>query len=195
MISPTLLLELTDPVHWLEGVQARTTYMACAAVGGLILGLQMLLMLMGGDVDGDTDVDGDHGDGLGFLSIRSMAAFLTFFGLTGLLGLDEGWSGAFTVTVALGMGLTSMLLVAWVMATFARLGSEGNVDPANAVGQNARVYLRIPGENQGRGKITVSIQGRTQEFEATTSGPEIPTGAQVRVLRQTSPNIFEVEAL
>ena len=197
MTLPTLLLQLTEPLSWLEGVQVRTTYMGCAVVGGAILSLQMILMMFGGDMDADTDVDdlGGDSDGLGFLSIRSMAAFLTFFGLTGLMGLDEGWGGGRTVAVALGTGTASMLLVAWLMATFARMTSQGNLDPSNAVGQNARVYLRIPADGAGKGKITVSIQGRSQEFEATTKGPELATGSEVKVLRQTSPNTFEVEAL
>jgi len=197
MTLPSLLLQLSEHIPWLEDVQVRTTYMGCAIVGGAILSLQMILMMFGGDMDADTDVDdlGGDSDGLGFLSIRSMAAFLTFFGLTGLMGLEEGWGGGRTVAVALGTGTTSMLLVAWLMATFARLTSDGNVDPNNAVGQNARVYLRIPGESSGKGKITVSIQGRSQEFGATTKGPELATGSEVRVLLQTSPNTFEVEAL
>ena len=197
MMLPSLLLELTDHIPWLESVQVRTTYMGCAVVGGAILSLQMILMMFGGDMDADTDVDdiGTDSDGLGFLSVRSMAAFLTFFGLTGLWGLDEGWSGGKTVAAALGTGSASMLLVAWMMATFARMTSDGNVDPNNAVGQTARVYLKIPGEGAGKGKITVSIQGRSQEFGATTKGPELATGSEVRVLIQTSPNTFEVEAL
>ena len=60
---------------------------------------------------------------------------------------------------------------------------------------SARVYLRIPGSGGGKGKITVSIQGRNKEYEATTQGPELSTGSEVRVVRQTSPNTFEVEAL
>jgi hypothetical protein len=88
-----------------------------------------------------------------------------------------------------------MLVVVWVMSLQSKLYSEGNVDPENAVGQNAKVYLRIPGENAGKGKITVSIQGRSQEYEAVTSGPKLATGSSVRVVRQTTPNTFEVEAL
>ncbi len=197
MMMPTNLLMLLGPLSWLEGAQVRTTYMGCAAVGGAILTLQMVLLMFGGDMDADTDVDdlGGHSDGLGFLSVRSMAAFLTFFGLTGLLGLDEGWGGGKTVAVAMGTGSASMLMVAWLMASFARLTSSGNLKPENAVGQNARVYLQIPGENSGKGKITVSIQGRSHEFDAVTSGPELPTGAGARVLRQTTPNTFEVEGL
>ena len=67
--------------------------------------------------------------------------------------------------------------------------------PENAVGKTAKVYLRVPGEHSGAGKITVSIQGRSQEFGAVTGGPELPTGSEARVLGMTTENTFEVVAL
>jgi len=197
MMMPANIFQLLQSLSWLEGAKIELTYTICAAFGGAIMILQMVLMMFGGDMDADTDVDGMGGDtdGLGFLSIRTMAAFLTFFGLTGILGLQENWGGGRTVAVAMGTGTASMLMVAWLMSTFSRLTSSGNVNPENAVGQNARVYLKIPGEGSGKGKITVSIQGRSKEYEALTKGPELATGAEVRVLRQTTPKTFEVEAL
>ena len=92
-------------------------------------------------------------------------------------------------------GLAVMVLVAWVMRLQMKLQSRGNVDPRNAIGQTATVYLRIPAKDQGQGKITVSIQDRTHEFQAITKGPEIPTGAEVRVARMVTENTFEVEAV
>ncbi len=175
----------------------RTLYMVCAIVGGSVMTLQILLLMIGGhDMDADTDVDADHGGDLfGFFSIRAVAAFLTFFGLSGMWGLDADWGPGRTIAVAMGSGLGMMVVVAWVMSLQSKLYSEGNLNPENAVGENAKVYLKIPGENAGKGKITVSIQGRSQEFDAVTSGPELPTGSSVKVLRQTTPNTFEVEAL
>lgn len=193
MQLPTVLLQF----DFFEGAQIKTVYMGCSIVGGAILGLQMILLLFGGDIDADTDVDdisGD-GDGFGFLSIRSLAAFLTFFGLVGLWGLEEGWGGGKTAGISLGAGLSAMMVVAWVMAMMAGLGSAGNLDPTNAVGSTARVYLTVPGENKGRGKITVSIQGRSQEYEAITKGGELATGSDVRILAMIAPGTFEVESL
>ena len=189
----SVLLQL----DFFESVQIRTIYLGCSVVGGAVLGLQMLLLLFGGDIDADTDIDdiADHSDGMGFLSIRSMAAFLTFFGLTGMWGLDEGWGGGKTIAISMGAGFSALIVVAWVMGMMSRLSSDGNLDPENAIGSTARVYLRVPESGGGKGKITVSIQGRSKEYDATTQGPELPTGSEVRVVRQTSPNNFEVEAL
>jgi hypothetical protein len=172
----------------------ETIYFGCAVVGGAVLLLQTLLLLFGGDVDGESDVDGDS-DGFSLLSLRAIASFLAFFGLAGWGGTEAGWSTAMTMGVAMGAGLAMLFAVAWLMTLFRKAHEQGNIDPANAVGLPAKVYLRIPGKNKGKGKITVSVQSRSVEFQAMTSGKEIPTGAEVRILSQTTPDTFEVEPL
>ena len=87
-----------------------------------------------------------------------------------------------------------MFFVAVIMRTFSRMHSEGNLQPDLAVGKTAKVYLRIPAERSGKGKITVSIQGRSTEFDAVTNGPELPTGSECRILKQTTEDTFEVAA-
>ena len=88
-----------------------------------------------------------------------------------------------------------MLLVAWLLSLQRKLQASGNLDPRGAVGKAATVYLRIPPQKTGAGKITVSLQGRTAEFTAVTAGDEIATGQDVRVVRMTTPGTFEVEPL
>jgi hypothetical protein len=183
-------------------------YMACAAAGGTVLVLQTVLMLFGvgdghPDVDMHHDVGADAGDGsgeghdgaFGLMSVRAVASFFTVFGLTGWLGVTQGWRAHVTVLVAVGSGLAIMLLVAWLLRMQMRLQSKGNLDPQNALGLSARVYLRIPGKNAGFGKVTVKLQGRTAEFGAFTLGDELPTGALVKIVRMSTPDTFEVVAL
>ncbi len=171
-----------------------TTYAVCSVVGGGILTLQLVLMMFGGDADFDGDLDVD--DGMGVLSIRSIASFLTFFGLFGLWGHQRDWSPSQSAALGLGAGVAMMLLVAWVMLQYRKLDSSGNVDPDGAVGGTAVVYLTVPAGGVARGKITVSLQGRTHEFQATTSGEApLPTGSEVRILRRVSSNTFEVGPL
>ena len=179
------------PEHW----SITTLYMACAAVGGAIVFIQLAFTLLGFggddvDVDGGIDFDGDHD--LQFLSIRAISGFLMMFGLAGWAGTISGWSPPVTAIVALLAGLTTFAAVAWLLSLQSKLDSSGNLDPRLAEGKSARVYLRVPGENSGHGKITVELQGRTAEFEAFTTGADLPTGAQVRIERMTSPGVFEV---
>jgi hypothetical protein len=186
----------------------KTVYLGCAVAGGATLLLQTLMLMAGG---GDHDVPhvdvapdigsadsgepAGHDSGFGLISIRSGAAFLCFFGLMGLYGLARGWSGLATLAAASAAGLVMLFAVAWLFSLQRGLYAQGNLDPKNAVGRTARVYLKIPAANAGKGKVTVSIQGRTQEYNAATKSAEIPTGAEVKIVRQITEDTFEVEPL
>lgn len=186
----------------------QTTYMVCAAAGGTVLVLQTALLLFGvgdghPDVDFHHDLGGGHGDGgsdhhdsaFGLLSVRAVASFFTFFGLTGWMGITREWDPTLTVLVATLAGAALMFIVAWLLRMQTKLQSRGNIDPENALGLSARVYLRIPAKNSGFGKVTAKVQGRTVEFNAFTLGNELPTGALVKITRMSTPDTFEVVSL
>jgi len=185
-----------------------SVYLGCAVAGGGVLVIQTVMMLFGGgdhDVPHvDTGVDigasdsgeqANHDSGFGLLSVRSLAAFVCFFGLTGLYGTTAGWSTTTSLIASLVAGGVMLVAVAWLFSMQKKLYSAGNLVPANAIGRTARVYLKIPAANGGKGKVTVSIQGRTQEYGALTRGAEIATGAEVKIVRQVTEDTFEVEAL
>jgi membrane protein implicated in regulation of membrane protease activity len=184
---------------WLADV-----YQICALVGGTILVLQTLLMVFGGV--GDHDVG--HGEGdlsghdvghvhegmaeLKWISLKTIVSALTFFGLAGLASEKSGLTPFLGLVIAVVAGGTAIFLVAFLMASLARLQSKGNLDIKNAVGHTGRVYLRIPGSRKAPGKVTVDVQGRSIELEATTAGPEIPTGTTVRVVGLTDADTLDV---
>lgn len=188
----------------------ETIYLACAVIGGSILVLQTLLLLIGGgDADAhfdvghvDTDVgqvDVDHSDAsdafFKVLSVRTLVAFVTFFGLAGMAAKESSMQPSATLLVALGAGTLALFVVAYLMAGLAHLQSEGNVDLRNAVGKRAHVYLRVPGGGEGRGKVVVEVQGRRIECGAITHGAEIPTGAEVKIVALPTPGTVEVQPL
>ncbi len=176
-------------------------YFGCAIAGGTILlgqaGLNMFGL--GGDMDVDADVDADDldlGDGsVSVLSVRTLASFLTLFGLVGWIGTSSNWGTVPTAIAAFGSGASVMFAVAFMMRFFYGLQSKGNINPRQAVGKTAKVYLRVPANNEGKGKITVIIQGRSEEFSAVTSGEELQTGRDCRLVEMTTEDTFRVEAL
>jgi hypothetical protein len=178
-------------------------YLICAAVGGAVILLQTLLLLFGfggmddvdGLGDGDVELDGTEG-AFGFLSVRAVAAFLCFFGLAGWGATTAGWGVFPTIGVALVSGLAIMIVVVGILSLQKRLYSEGNLHPEKIVGETAKVYLRIPANGKGKGKVTVSIQGRTEQYDASSlpdCDEAIPNGTAVRLVRMITPGSFEVE--
>ena len=184
----------------------ETVYLVCAAVGGTILVVQTLLLLIGlggddvdvhdVDVASDFDHDGDSSDAFfKVLSLKTLTAFMTFFGLAGMAARVRGWEPTPTMLVALGAGVVAVIIVAYIMAGLTKLQSKGNVDLTNAVGTEGRVYLRVPAEKSGRGKVIVQVQGRKIECKAVTGGAEIPTGSQVTVVSAPSQDTVEVQPI
>jgi len=179
-------------------------YFASAAIGGCILVLQTLMMLFGGghgdahDVHdvGHDPLDGhaaDHGDAfVKFFTFKTIVAFITFFGLAGLACEWSNLPRAPSFGVALGAGVGALFAVGWLMQGLSRLHSAGNLELENAVGCAAQVYLRIPARGTGAGKITVTVQGRTVELNAVTSGPEIATGCAVKIIALREGDTLEV---
>lgn len=191
----------------------HTVYSICAVLGGTVLLCQFVMALIGlsgdhgfADADGEMDFGDAHSDAggdahsqhhsstwfFGVISFRTAVAALAFFGLTGLAVTSSGAGGIQGLTMAFAAGIAAMFGVHWLMQQMSRLNADGTVRTAHAVGQTGTVYLRIPGHNQGAGKIVLNLHNRTVEIAAETAGDEIPTGAQVVVLGVVGPDVVEV---
>lgn len=192
-------------------------YIICATVGSTVLVLQFAMTLLGlsdhgdlahGDIGGDIggglhhdasggngDVDSSDHDHHGstslfrILSIRTVVAALAFFGLTGLAAESRDVSGRSAFALALAAGWLAMYAVHWLMQQLYKLRIDGTVRLARAVGMTARVYVRIPAQGNGIGKIVLTLQNRTVELDAVSDGPEIPAGTQVVVQQLISAEV------
>ena len=167
-------------------------FIACAALGGVVLVLQLLLGLIGGDTDLDHDAHVHLGDGLDLLSVRSLSAGVAFFGIAGAGAATSGWPSVLALGAALVAGGIATVVVAYLMRAMRKLEVDGSEQIENALGQTATVYLRIPGNRQGAGKILVPMQGRTIEYQAVTPGGELPSGSVVVVRDIVGPDMVEV---
>jgi len=179
-----------------------TFYLFCAGLGGTVILLQLVAGLLGFGADHDTDTDhdagadGDHdGDSFfGMLSIRTAAAALTFFGLGGLTARYYGADEAIAAGLAALSGVGAFYAVAFLVRSLSGLKADGTARIERAVGRTGSVYLRVPGTRSGHGKVQVAVQNRTVEYQAVTAGPDLPTGAPVRVVAVLTADTVEVEA-
>ena len=157
------------------------------------------------DVSGDHDVD-THAEGHGhafaheasssffrMLSIRALTAACAFFGLGGLAANSMGWSVLISLPVAIIAGFIAMYIVAWIMRVLYGLRSEGNVYIECALGSPGTVYLAIPGEDAGIGKVLVNVQDRTMEYDARSTHGPLATGTPVVVVDIVDSNTVQVE--
>jgi hypothetical protein len=117
------------------------------------------------------------------LSLRTIVAALAFFGLAGLAAESAECTPSTTFVIAIAAGLCAMYAVFFLLRSMRSLRAEGTARVHRAVGRQATVYLHIPAQQKGAGKIQINLQSRTMEYLATTLGDAIPCGATVEVIK------------
>ncbi|AGA24998.1 hypothetical protein [Singulisphaera acidiphila] len=194
-------------------------FLICATIGGTILLLRLALSLVGlgvdsfdgaigdlGDAEIDADfpedasadpIDGEYGQGhhleLGrIFTFQAIVSFLAFFGIGGLAALEAKQNASVAVLVGTVTGVVTVSLLGYALRALRKLNSDGTVRIAQSIGLGATVYLRIPANGGGEGKITLPIQGRTIEVLARTPGPALRTGDPVVVSRVIDEQTVEV---
>lgn len=154
-----------------------------------------------GDFDGaDGDLAGDHHTTLseasdsefqhtgsnwlfGMLSFRTLVAALAFFGISGKAALAAELAPPAALLVSTAVGLGAMFGMYWLMRTIARLTSSGNQRIGNALGKPATVYVSIPAQGEGAGKVQLTMQNRIVEYQAvSTEGKPLKSGEPVEVV-------------
>ncbi|WP_437185157.1 hypothetical protein SH668x_002254 [Planctomicrobium sp. SH668] len=186
-----------------------------AVIGGTFMTCQLLATVLGLGSDGsefeiadDLPEVGDvtdqmhslsddlhHSNSLfGIISFRTLVAALTFFGLIGMVTNRSGFSLPEQLLSACAAGVGAMFLVHWIMKKMHQLGQSGTLRLSNAIGKVGTVNLTIPADQRGLGKVLMEIQGRFEEFSATTSQSKtLSTGLKVRVVGLQRGNVLEVE--
>ena len=179
-------------------------YWGISIFASIVVIIQMSMSFAGiGDIDsGDADVDFstdtdslDNAGSMHLLSIRNVFYFLLGFGWAGISLWNTIPSPILLCAVSVLVGVLFVAIFIFLFRQMMKLQSNGAFDINDAVGKVCDVYLRIPGENQGLGKVQISFNGSVQELDARTSGEPIPSGARVRVLRVIDKKVLEVESL
>jgi hypothetical protein len=132
----------------------------------------------------------------GIITFRTMVAAMTFFGIGGMAARSGELTLPNQMLIAVCCGIAAMCLVHWMMRTFYRLSEDRTVRISHAIGLEGSVYLPIPGDKAGAGKIHLSLQGRLMEYEAVTAAKAgLPAGARVVVVGARGSSTLEVEPL
>lgn len=165
-------------------------------VAGLFLLIQFILIAIGfGDFDLEMDAESGDAD-LGVISVRTVAAFFFGFGWTGVAVLESDNPLWLAAVLGLVVGGLLMAAVAYLIRAFYSMRSSGSLDYANAVGATGSVYIRIPANHGGAGKVELVVQGRLTMVDALTAlDREIEPHERVRVVSQLDRSSVLVEPL
>ena len=152
------------------------------------------------DMHGDVDVHGDvhdgifgehdahdvhdgHDSGLRLFSFRGIIAFLCVLGWVGVLCVRLELAMPLTILISAASGLLAMVLIALLFRLIYSLQADGTENIRNALGASGTVYLRIPPQRNGHGKVNLLLDGKLVEKEAVTDEEEmISYGEQIVVV-------------
>lgn len=180
-------------MEWFNNLSvAEKVYFLIAVIASVLLVVQIIMLLFsfGSDVDfdapsdGDIDIggDGDVGDGLSLFTIKSLTAFFALGGWCGFVSQtfmpENIWA---PILIAVATGTAALFGVAFAMRGIAKMQCSGNIVKSLLVGCTATVYVSVPQNRSGRGKVTLTAQGRYMELDAVTDGDRLPVDTAVEI--------------
>lgn len=154
-------------------------------------------------------LDVDHGDGVvtheshtdgnwlfAMLSLRTVTAGAAFFGLGGLGAAGLGYPPLIQVAVALVCGFAALYGVFYLLRAMMRLNADNTVRIQRAIGQRGTVYVTIPAQSSGQGKVQVTVQSRLMEYPAVTRWEApLKSGEAITVVSLHNHSTLEVAPL
>ena len=188
-------------------------YWVIAVVTSLVFLVQMVLTFIGiGDADTDVDFggDADFGGDTGFsdgdtldtggamqlFTIRNFINFLLGFGWGGVCLYSVIPNTIVLSLVAILVGVIFVYIFLIIYKQLRKLERNGAYHIDDCVGQTVDVYLTVPSNRSGMGKVQISFSGSVQELSALTdSDTPLRSGSKVRVTEVIDGTTVLVEKL
>ena len=191
--------------EWWTSLDLFMKILWCIAIASsLIFIIETVLTFIGADVEMDMDTDFDMPDGgfegdpsMNLYTFRNLVNFLLGMSWTAILLKEQVASKVLLMVIAFVAGA---ILVAAVMMMFkwlSKMQQSGNIDlMKDAEGCNGKVYLTIPAERGGTGKVQITINGAVREYDAITdSEQDLKTGKAIKVVEAIDNSTLLVEEI
>ena len=153
------------------------------------------------DADVDTGFESDAADatvegGTNLYTFRNFVNFILGFGWSAILLQDKIQSVPLLLIVSAVIGVALVAVVMYLFKWLSSMQQSGNINVYKAaVDCQGKVYLTIPGERAGTGKVQITINNSVREYAALTDGPELKTGTDIKVVDVVSSDTLLVEEL
>ena len=149
------------------------------------------------DASGSTDIVNPADAGaLHLFTFQGIVTFLCVFAWAGILTYMG--CGLIPVALIVGfvLGAAAMFGVAKIIQLMGKLAESGNIVAKKYLGETGTVYIPIPADGKGTGKVNIALGERYVEFEAITEEAcELKSGETVRVTDVRSETTLVVEKI
>ncbi|MGI6201799.1 MAG: hypothetical protein ACOYID_00175 [Eubacteriales bacterium] len=193
---------------WYNSLSELQRIFALIAIPSTVVMLIQSVLILFGVGDGDADADGvdldfddadggtEPGDGFALFTVRGFVAMLCVGGWLGIVLLDAGMSVLEATVLAFAGGIAALFGMAFLVRLLLKLQQTGNLELSNAVGKTGTVYLTIPANMSGTGKVHLTVQETYSEFGAMTpDAEEIKTGEAVKVVKVDDSGLLVVKRI
>jgi len=166
----------------------------------LVFIVQTIMTFTGADSsDGlNADLGGDTGGGdaqFQLFSLRNLINFLLGFSWAGISFYNSIPNRMILLVLAFVVGIFFVFIFFIIIKQIMKLAEDNSFKFSNTLNKTAEVYLTIPGNKTGKGKIMISIKGSFHELDAMTENESIPTGSIVKVVKIENSDILIVETI
>ena len=150
--------------------------------------LQTIMTFIGlSGTSADVDIDADGGDSgdlpFDLFTLRNLINFLLGFSWTGISLYNKFENKAVLIGIAIAVGITFVGLFFVLIKQILKLSEDNSFKIEETLHKTADVYLTIPENKSGKGKIQISVKGSVHELDAMTHQLEkIPSGSVVKVI-------------
>ena len=164
---------------------ASRVYWYIAIGASLFFVIQTILTFIGSASDMDVHDGSDGFDSISQLfSLRNLVSFLLGFGWTGVALYNSIESQWLLLFIAVLVGLLFVAIFFFVIKTLLKLSEDNSFRIEDTLDKTGDVYMQIPANKSGKGKILISVKGSTHELSAITEDSEpIKVGKFVKVVK------------
>jgi hypothetical protein len=145
----------------------------------------------GAEADFDGNLEGDMPFQL--FTFRNLINFFLGFSWSGITFFHIIPNMWILVLVSFLVGIVFMLVFVFILLQVNKLAENNSFVYKETEGKKAEVYLRIPANKSGKGKVLISIKGSMHELEAYTEGEAIETGTLVTIINADDSGLLFVK--
>lgn len=170
----------------------------------LVFIIQSIMTFTGMDSGTDMDVDMNvdpgamnHTDSQPFqlFTFRNFINFFLGFSWTAIALRPLVSNTVLLLVIAVIVGVALVTAVMLIFKWMSGMEQSGNIGTQQAVGCRGSVYLTIPGNREGEGKVQISIQESIREYDAMTDGEKLTNGTPVKVTAVLNDRTLLVEKI
>ncbi len=197
-----LILLMIMEIWWASMDIIQQTAWIIALSTSLIFIIQMIMTFIGMDSDvdfstnlGDTSITELTSTPFQLFTFRNFINFFLGFSWSYIVFDKLLDSKIWIIIISVFVGVFLVAGVMFIFYGLSKMVESGNINIQQAIGLTATVYIPIPSNAEGKGKIQVSIQNSVREYDAITKGEMLKTGNIVIIKEVVEGNVLCVEKI